>query len=295
MAAELVPAELLHLIAKLVPQELHAHILIVGSLAAAYHHREALARSAIATKDADIIIHPAGAVAECREIALGLLGAGWRRIDGCHPLPSPEPASDLRAIRLSPPTGEDFFVEILGFPAMGQAEYQTWVPCELDDGWYGLPTFRFLGLVKSNAKTAKCGLAYAAPEMMCLSNLLSHPTIGTATMGSRIGGLEILRSAKDLGRVLGLSKLATLDEIERWPDAWADALTSRFGNECKALAARAGNGVRELLDDDDALDQARHTLEFGLLAGHNVTVMELRALGRQLLVGAIDPLAERLA
>jgi hypothetical protein len=60
------------------------------------------------------------------------------------------------------------------------------------------------------------------------------------------------------------------------------------------LALSAGAGLRELLDDDDALDQARHAVDVGLLAGKDVTLENLRATGQRLLDDALQPLAERL-
>jgi hypothetical protein len=48
--------------------------------------------------------------------------------------------------------------------------------------------------------------------MMAAANLLSHKELGTARMTGAIEGRSLLRSAKDLGRVLSLAWLAGPDQ-----------------------------------------------------------------------------------
>jgi hypothetical protein len=48
------------------------------------------------------------------------------------------------AIRLSPKNSDAYFLELLAFPQEGQQEIKRSEPCQLDDGWYGLPCFRYL-------------------------------------------------------------------------------------------------------------------------------------------------------
>ena len=76
----------------------------------------------------------------------------------------------------------------------------------MDDGWNGLPSFRFLGVTSLNRLKSSVGVEYAAPSMMALANLLSHPEIGTARIesGPMAGHL---RAAKDLARVIALARL----------------------------------------------------------------------------------------
>ena len=293
--SDLDPALLFDLIARHVPQEMHAHILIVGSLAAAYHHRADLRHDGINTKDADVIIHPAGAVEEAKAIAQRLLRDGWQPTEKCRPSPEPTPVDDLPFVRLYPPGSNAYFIELLAFPEAGQRDFKAVVPFRLADGWYGMPSFRFMGLTDHKRQHAANGIAYAAPAMMALSNLLAHPTLGSHRMSEPIGGRSLLRSAKDLGRVLALARLAPggRDETEAWVDDWEPALRSRFPTEYATLAARTGSGLRELLNDPGALDEARHAVDVGLLAGRRVTVAELKALGQQLLADAIDVLAQR--
>lgn len=110
-------------------------MLVIGSLAAAYHYRDQLAERAINTKDADIVIRPAGAVRECREIAMRLLSNGWTHRENCVPQPSPGSSEAHHVIRLCPPSGTSYFLEFLGFPDAGQTEAKLMIPIELDDGW----------------------------------------------------------------------------------------------------------------------------------------------------------------
>ena len=62
-----------------IPVELHPNVLVVGSLAAAYHFRDELADHRVNTKDADVVVQPAGSLSESVAIAERLLASGWRK------------------------------------------------------------------------------------------------------------------------------------------------------------------------------------------------------------------------
>jgi hypothetical protein len=294
------PKVLFDLIAHHLPAELHPHVLVAGSLAAAYHHRERLIGGVINTKDADVVIQPTGAIAECERIAKLLLAKGWRRTDACFARPTPTPTDRsspdewLRAIRLFPKDSNAYFLELLSFPAPDQIEIRRWVPCRLDDGWYGLPCFRYMGLTATDRRLSDTGISYASPALMALANLLSHPTLRPELVILKPEeGRTIMRSAKDLGRVLALAWLAPTDELRQWVDVWRLALRDRFPSDHDALARRAGDGLRALLSDPDALDQARHSVDTGLLRGHGIDAARLRVVGEQVIAFALDPLAGR--
>jgi hypothetical protein len=74
-----------------------------------------------------------------------------------------------------------------------------WIPFQLSDGWYCLPSFRYLGLTGRDWKQAENGLHYAAPEMLALANLLAHPKVGTKKMSGQIGN----RTCCDPRRISG--------------------------------------------------------------------------------------------
>lgn len=93
--------------------------------------------------------------------------------------------------------------------------------------------------------------------------------------------------------MLALVWLIGRDDTEAWTSRWEAALRERFDEEAGTLAEVAGRGLRELLDDGDALEQARHAVDVGLLAGKDITVDQLRASGQRLLADVLVPLAAR--
>lgn len=275
-----------------IPRPLQRHVFIVGSLAAAYHFRTSLKGRAVNTKDADLVVHPAGDVRSAKALALKLLGMAWRRTQECHPSPRRSPTERLRALRLFPPTSEDYFLELLGLPARGQTKPVVWVPVRLPDGWYGVGCHRFMRLTAVDRRTSSEGLEYASPAMMALANLLSHPRVGDQRMSAPLAGERILRSAKDLGRVLALAWLSGRATTEKWLEDWVQALRRTFPKAWRALARTAGSGLQDLLDKPEALEEARITTDMGLLSGRGVTAANLEAVGRQLMSDLLRPLAE---
>jgi hypothetical protein len=288
--ARLDPAKLFLRIAGDIPPPLLGSVFVTGSLAAAYAFKVKLKSRAVNTKDADLVVHPAGNVASAVSMAMELLRSGWRRLEGkCFAREKPEPVEELMAIRLNPPGSTDYFVEFLNVPREEQADVKRWVPVKLDDGWYGLPSFRFMGVTEQGVRLSDEGLRYAAPEMMALSNLLSHSPLGDDRIESgEFTGIH--RGAKDLGRVLALAYLSGRDATEEWVGPWRAGLVKSFPRTWRAHARRAGAGLRELLDDEDLLEEARKTTEAGLLGGMGVGVAALRGVGERLLVDAIGPL-----
>lgn len=123
---------------------------------------------------------------------------------------------------------------------------------QLRDGWYGLPSFRFLGVVSIGRIASHVGLEYAQPSMMALTNLMSHPQVGTIRIAS--GDMRgVLRSAKDLGRVIALARLEGREGTEAWKEHWLRAIQECFPTSWKALLINVGSGLEELLDDDNAM------------------------------------------
>ena len=288
------PTELFERIAGDVPKPLHQHLFVTGSLAAAYHYKAQLQGQAINTKDADLVVHPAGNVVSCQEMAQQLLNTGWRCIDECYPQSTPEPVDTLRAIRLFPPDSNAYFIEFLNIPETDQAKAKRWIPLELDDGWYGLPSFKFLGIASIDRLSSHVGLEYASPSMMALANLLSHPQIGTQKIesGSMTGGL---RSAKDLGRVIALAHLAGREETEAWHDPWLKATQECFPEHWKELLIQIGSGLEELFQDQNALEDARITTDIGILNGLQISAEALQGIGERLIQDVIVPLRAKAA
>ena len=286
------PKELFERIANDVPKELHQNLFVTGSLAAAYHFQAKLQGQAINTKDADLVVHPAGNISSCKDMTERLLDCNWRRTDQCFPTKSKEPVGELRAIRLFPPESNLYFIEFLNIPGQDQTEAKRWIPMQLSDGWYGLPSFRFLGIASVNRVASHVGLEYASPSMMALANLLSHPEVGTSRIES--GAMKgVLRSAKDLGRVIALAFLAGREETETWLEPWLNSARTCFPSQWKELFDILGSGLEELVNDDNALEEARQTTDVGILNGLDVSAEQLRAIGERLMFDVIFPLRER--
>lgn len=116
------PTVLFERIAQDIPPDLHAHLFVTGSLAAAYHYKAMLRGQAINTKDADLVIHPAGHTDSCRAMAEQLREIGWQNTNECYPQQNAEPTESLRAIRLYPPASNEYFIEFLRIPEKYQVE-----------------------------------------------------------------------------------------------------------------------------------------------------------------------------
>lgn len=287
------PELLFDLLEAHLPAQVREHVLVVGSLAAAMSYRDQLRERGVNTKDCDVIIHPAGALPEATRLAATLLDGGWRPLSKCTPGSKADPISKLSVVRLNPPSSEAYFIELLGLPEPTQTVGKEMIPFEVKGDWYVLPSFRFMAVLTFERQTHK-GIAYAEPSMMALANLLAHRELGTARVSEPMRGRNPLRSAKDLGRVLALARLETRDVTEAWAVRWLPVLKLCFPNEWQELALHAGDGLRALLLDSAALDDALHTVTIGLLDGKGVTLEQLRVLGDQFLVDVIEPL-EQLA
>jgi len=272
-----------------IPADLHDNVLVTGSLAAAYEYRAALEGNAVNTKDADLVVHPAGEEVKCATMTQKLLTLGWRRTPECYPQTGPTPPDRLRAIRLYPPESEEYFIEFLNVPQADQAEAKSWVPIQVADGWYGLPSFRYLAVVAIAPKSSDFGIRYARPSMMALANLLAHPILGDSRIES--GAMKgLLRSAKDLGRVIALAYLSGRDETEEnWSGDWIEAIKSCFPDNAIELSRTLGDGLQELINNASALQDAYKTTDIGLLSGRSVSPTSLVANAERLLADVVQP------
>jgi len=274
------------------PSDVTDHIVVVGSLAAAYHYAGQVGRG-VKTKDADLVIHPAGHTVAAQEIATRLLQRGWReRPRDREPGTASTPPDELPAIRLYPPDHDDYFVELLMVSAGETPGAKPWVSVELPGGYYGLPGFEFRALTMIDRQRGADGIAYAHPAMMALANLLSHRELRHHVMSAPIGGRLVERYAKDLGRVLALARLASREDVEAWAPRWLFALQECFPTRWPELAGSVGAGLRALLDDA-AFEDAWHCCNVGLLANMGVTETQLRAIARQVVADAIEPVETR--
>lgn len=290
--SKLDPVVLFRSLCQDIPAELRKNVFVTGSLAAAYAFKVRLQGRAVNTKDADLLVHPAGNVRSAQQMAERLMMIGWRPTENCRAHGElPEDRNKLWAIRLMPPASNDYFIEFLNIPAEEQVPLKEWIPVCVHGGWYGLPSFKFMGLLAWYRRRSAEGLEYAAPEMMALSNLLSHPVVSDVEIESgEFRGLR--RCAKDLGRIIALAYLSGRDETTGWLEHWSEGLKGSFPRTWHIHAKGAGSGLRELLEDDGVMEQARLTTESGLLSGMGIDVDGLRGVGERLLADAIEPLEQ---
>lgn len=298
--SQLSPHKVLSQVAAAVPENCRHRIVIIGSLAAAHAYFGSDSSKGVRTKNADCVLEPFSIAVETgQSIVHELLDAGWqRRHQGEHQEPGNEntPADQLPAVRLYPPKVDPdsegaWFLEFLTVPKSVEETGKSWTPLKLREGYFGLPSFRFLSVAAYDPDALpNLGLRRARPEMMALANLLEHPTLGAATMSSPIGGRTLKRSNKDLGRVLAIATLADLDDYRPWGDLWHSALANTFPEEWRTLALRAGHGLRHLLKSEADLEEAHHSCINGLLSSQQTTLGALRAAGDRLVGDAIERL-----
>ena len=291
MAELLGPKGLFLALAKTIPKDFHEHMIMVGSLAAGYHFHEKLGRQPVRTKDADAVVQPAGDIKSIRQIAETLLSAGWRRSERHNCKGNNDP---LSVIRLNPPDSIVYFVELLALPEEEQLLPKVEHQLELEDGFYVAPSFRFHRLILEAPHISEEGLRYAQASMLALSNLLPHLSARSYFMTELVEGRKIMRSAKDLGRVLAIAYLAERQETEKWLPLWDSVIRKYFPKSFSQLMADAGQGLQELIADEngDVLEQAHFTCNTGLLAGKGFTIEQLRATAGRLLGDVILPLRQ---
>lgn len=275
------------------PAALLKKAVVVGSLAAALSFRSRLKSRGITTKDADLLIQSTGGTAQARRLMESLLTRGWTRSawpgKECFPMAPGTPPERCRAIRLLPPKSGEYYLEVLGLPTLDQSRPLVWKAVEARDGRYALPCFRFMGLGVEGAPAHESGFRHAAPAMMALANLLSHPDLGTQRVKDETGKPRELRAAKDLGRALSLWFLSNEEERKTWAGLWIRGLRRRFPRTWKTLAP--GRGLRALTSDRAALIEAHRLSVRGLLDGFDVRPEEMRVLAEELLDGPVKATA----
>jgi hypothetical protein len=167
-SGQLLDAEaLLADLATQVPESLRPNIVVIGSIATAWAFRELLGSSAVATKDIDVLLHPAvDAVATAERLGRSLLEQRWRpRFDHDRPPGTREtPAERLPALRVEPPDSRaGWFIELLAMPPADQTEHRRWTRFATALGHFALPSFRRMPIAVHAAEDSPFGLRVARP------------------------------------------------------------------------------------------------------------------------------------
>ena len=293
------PEKTLEEIARAIPEDCRRNVVVIGSLAVGYHYLRGQSAMLVRTKDADCLLSPRiEAVQAGVLVTERLIEDNWQfREDEKWPEPgsADTPLEELPAVRLRPPGGSEWFLELLTVPPSASHRGKNWMRLATRYGHFGLCSFGFLSLTNYKPIKTDLGIGIARPEMMALANLLEHSEISPDTMSGLFASREIKRSNKDLGRVLAIAQLATgadEDALLSWADSWLAGLQSQFPQDWTELAGGVGRGLEALLASEPDLEEARLTCELGLLAFNPPTAEMLQAAGQRLIVDAIEPLVK---
>jgi hypothetical protein len=253
---ELDAAELLRRVADRIPSALRPHVVVIGSIASAWAFRDVSGTHTVATKDIDLLLRPAvDAIATAEWLGQSLLETGWlpQFPNGIAPGRPDTPDDELPALRLRPPDGGSWFIELLAEPSLGQASRKHWRRFSTTAGDFGLPSFRFMPTAVHGAEPTEFGLRVARPARMALAHLLEHAEPDRTPIAGMPG--QPPRFAKDVGRAVALWWLAREQSGragEQWLSEWRETLGALHAqdagqrkNEARAGLLALGNYLRE--------------------------------------------------
>ena len=126
------PSKVLAQASAAIPEECRENVIIIGSLATAYHFFRNDPGHAVRTKDIDCVLAPRiAAVAAGQRIAQTLLDAGWTRAKAngwSKPGTIDTPEDQLATVRLCPPNSDEWFLDFLTVPESEHEAGKKWIP-----------------------------------------------------------------------------------------------------------------------------------------------------------------------
>lgn len=269
--------DLLGRLAERIPSRLHPHIVVIGSIAAAWAYRDVSGTYAVATKDVDLLLRPAvDAVVTARELGQQLIDEGWQPQfpNGIAPANERTPDDELPALRLSPPDDQaGWFVELLAEPLPDQHTRKRWQRFRTGLGDFGLPSFRYLPVAVHAAEATAFGLRVAQPARMALAHLLEHADPDRTSISSLSG---TPRFVKDVGRSIALWWLAREQSAvagRDWSAQWTETYEVLYPGNIADLRRRAADGLRSV---EYVLPDAHRIALNSVLAPHGTTLDAFR-------------------
>ena len=148
------PKDVLSQVSLALPKACRQDVIIIGSLAAGYYYFADDGDKAIRTKDIDCMFSPhAKAVAAAAQVTEELLAAKWEQRQDTNwskPGSPADPTDKLPMVRLKPPGGSDWFVELLGAPDAWdpKAPMKQFHRVTTSRGDFAICSFGFLGLAE---------------------------------------------------------------------------------------------------------------------------------------------------
>jgi len=271
---ELDAAVLLQRVADKIPFALRPNVVVIGSIATAWHFRDVSGNYTVATKDIDILLRPSiSAVATAETLGKELLREGWtpQFPPGLAPGTAKTPTDDLPALRLSPPGEESgWFVELLAEPPKGQITRKHWRRFSTGAGEFGLPSFRYMPVAVQGAEETVFGIRVAKPACMALAHLLEHAVPDRTPISSLPG--KPPRFAKDVGRAISLWWLAGQQAVNvgaDWLHAWQETFTALYPELQIEMHTGARDGLHSVTD---YLRESHLIALNGVLAPHGTTL-----------------------
>lgn len=264
---------LLARVAERIPADLRPNVVVIGSIATAWAYRDVLGSGTVATKDIDLLLHPAfSAVATAASLERRFTDEGWcPRVSADRPPgTAATPDEALPVLRLEPPGGhEGWYVELLAVPLGRQTARRTWHRFVTSMGHFGLPSFRYMPVAVADPDHSPFGLLIARGANMALAHLLEHADPDLTEVSTLAGRPP--RFVKDVGRAVSLWWLANQQSVSAaadWHETWTRTVATVYPDSKDSLKQTARHGLSQL---SAYLHDAHRVATTGVLSPHGTS------------------------